>query len=90
MASEQYESFFRDLNIIKIVYEPKPNNRLDYIFLTPPTPTQLRTIYRTYKDVPDLRITYDVVDLDKPFSVSGEGYREMLEDLRKKNYLPKE
>jgi len=28
--------------------------------------------------------------IDAPFSVSGEGYREMIEDLRKKNYLPKE
>ena len=68
----------------------KPNNRLDYIFLAPLTPAQLRTVYKTYKDIPDLWITYDVVDVDKPFSVSGEGHREMIADLRKKNYMPNE
>ena len=86
----QNMSFYTDLNIIKVTYEPKPNNRLDYIFFTPPTPAQLRTIYKTYKDIPDLWITYDVVDMDKPFSYSGEGYRNMLADLRKADYLPKE
>ena len=90
LEHRQYMSFYTELNIIKINYAPKPNNRLDYIFLTPPTPAQLKTIYRTYKDDPTLWITYDVVDLNKPFSVSGEGYREMLADLREKNYLPKE
>ena len=86
----QYLAFYTDLNIIKITYQPNPNNKLDYVILAPITPAQLRTIYRTDKDVPDLWITYDIVDLNKPFSVSGEGYREMLADLREKNYLPRE
>ena len=90
IESKQIQSFFIDLKIVKLHYELKPNNRLDFIFQTPLTPAQLKTIYKTYKDTPDLWITYDVVDLDKPFSVSGEGYREMIADLRKKNYLPRE
>ena len=90
MEHFQHTSFFTELNVIHVNYSPKENNRLDLVFLSSPTPAQLRTIYRTYKDVPDLWITYDVVDLNKPFSVSGEGYRDMITDLREKNYLPKE
>lgn len=90
MSSEQYQSFYRDLQIIKVKYMPKPNNRLDYICSSPITQEQLKTIFKTQKDDPTLWITYDVVDVDKPFSYSGEGYRKMLEDLRKADYLPKE
>ena len=88
--NQNYQDFLRRNGIIHIHKDRKENNRLDFVILAPITPAQLRTIYRTDKDVPDLWITYDVVDMDKPFSVSGEGYREMLADLRKKNYLPKE
>ena len=90
LGQEHQDSFYKDLNIIRVGYEPDTYNRLDFVFTKPLTPEQLRTIYKTYKDIPDLWITYDVVDRDKPFSVSGEGYREMIADLRKKNYMPNE
>jgi len=83
----QYIGFYTDLHIIKVMYQPKPNNRIDYICLAPITTAQMRTIYRTQKDVPDLWVTYDIVDNEKPSSLSGEGYRDMLRDLRKTNYL---
>jgi len=88
--NQNYQDFLRRNGIIHIHKDRKENNRLDFVILAPITPAQLKTIYRTDKDVPDLWITYDVVDMDKPFSVSGEGYREMIADLREKNYLPRE
>jgi len=92
--SEIHIKFFKDLHIIKVTNNLKSNNRLDYIILSPITEAQLRTIYRTYKDIPDLCITYDIIDNDKPcqssgrfFETCGNGYRELLADLRKMDYL---
>jgi len=90
LTEDHKDSFFRDLNIIMISYEEKPYNRLDFLFLSPVTPAQLKSIYRTYKSDPTLWITYDIVNPDDPPSASGEGHREMIEDLRKKSYLPNE
>jgi len=88
--NQNYQDFIRKSGLIHMLWDRKDNNRLDFVILSPISKAQLKTVYRTYKDIPDLRITYDVVDLDKPFSINGEGYREMLADLREKNYLPKE
>jgi len=88
--NQNYQDFLCGNGIIHIHMLQNENNRLDFVILSPISQAQLRTIYRTYKDDPTLRITYDVVDLDKPFSISGEGYRELIVDLRKKNYMPKE
>jgi len=88
--NQSCRDFLCGSGIIHIHRDRKENNRLDFVILSPINQAQLRTIYKTYKDDPTLWITYDVVDLDKPFSVSGEGYREMITELRKKNYLPKE
>jgi len=88
--NQNYQDFLNKNKVILIHNLRKEMNRLDFVILSSITQAQLKTIYRTYKDDPTLWITYDVVDLDKPFSVSGEGYREMITELRKKNYLPKE
>ena len=85
--NQNYQNFLRKSGIIHVLWAQKENNRLDFVILSPISKAQLKTIYRTTKDIPDLWITYDVVDLDKPFSINGEGYREMLADLREKNYL---
>jgi len=85
--NQDYPDFLRKNGIIHVSNYLKENNRLHLVILSPISQAQLKTIYKTYKDIPDLWITYDVVDLDKPFSVSGEGYREMIADLRKKNYI---
>ncbi len=93
-CAEKIISFCRELNIIKVSNNLKSDNRIDYVFFTPINQAQLRAIYRTYKDIPDLWITYDIIDHDKPressgayFETSGEGYRELLTDLRKMDYL---
>ena len=93
-GAEVCSSFYKELNVIKVTNDIKPCNKIDYMFTQPVTEAQLRTIYRTYKDIPDLRITYDIVDYDKLsessgvcFETSGQGYRELLTDLRKMDYL---
>ena len=85
--NQNYQDFLCKNKIIHIHRNRLENNRIDFLILAPITAAQLRTIYRTQKDIPDLWITYDIVDLNKPFSYSGEGYRNMLRDLRKANYL---
>lgn len=96
--AEICSSFYKELNMIKVTNHISYTNTLDYTFVQPATEAQLRTIYRTYKDIPDVRLTYDIVDYGKPhqnpryphaYSTNSycRGYREMLTDLRECNYL---
>ena len=89
LTAQTIESFYTSTGIIHIHYRPRQKNRLDLVIFAPITQTQLRRIYETIKDDLTLWLTYQIGHDFSPL-VSGEGYREMLADLRKKNYLPKE
>lgn len=84
VTPQQIMEIFTITGIIRINREnhPDSHNRLDISIFTKVTPQQIKTIYQTVKDDPTIWLTWQIGDNNHQL-VSGEGYRELLADLRK-------